>query len=1673
MSKLRKKIVVPISLTLTGCLVVAAFVLNDSLTKVDANVAFNGISDIVSSHGKDKPFNIVEVVPDKKMASIGYLINGQEPDDWFGTLSKMSDKDGAGVKNRSAYMEGLKTKLAPITIEKKDNTKPLYYEPYKESYVSQGDDWTELALVDMDRINKGTTGYKMTEQAEGDYKFNTDYQLAVNEAGLPTGHYRQNVDHYVFMQGEDETEDGSNTETENGNQIKAPGKRGYYSVAFTAVKLPDGMTNTQYLVEADNSQKADGNTDSSTDNTPDTGTADDTVEKHVVYAIKSSYAIVSDESMQTIAKYDPKAYIYRTDNSDTTSPYEFVARADRMAGLPDGSKPDYEKYTYYTVEMEYVPADKITDDETYYEVNTEVPIEFNYDETGEYGAVLDSQNPYEKIDGGTPDNQKTDNTGKVILKDTDGYFDIVEDSQTYTYVGKGNGDYIMKADKTGSLDYPVNTTRIYYKGGFKNNNWFRNGVFNQEGKTGDEDKTANMTFKVKTVTPKELEQIDVSTIDLLYLSGSKSILSKDLEESAAKYNADNDILWDKVKQIVERVHQSGIMMPVIVDNGIVWPTSSADYSSNIKKLAGLLSCNNFSSLNFTKDSADNFINWNDANAIKYYRVDSKNHTHGYVVGNEYVIPRNSAPDKDVPFILRDDFASAFIANEDETQFVNAAKNENFDEIAEYINSENTSRKNENNTLGQQKYEYYDKKISKAIVLSYIISYADKRDVAKPMDELNILDIEPGMNTGSVPGIISDLKKNLKSWLGSNCPAEDKINITCVNSSEFIGRIEDLNNYDMIYMGLCWHNLNWGHENGNKEWISVYNDSSMNGLIYSNVGDIVVIDPSSISKDENGFTRSSGHAGLLDSDYLENNNGVGLGLKTDLTKPDNNKNYVNAVNTYRGSGNDITTEKVEALNNYLKAGYPIVVDKGFYKYDNSETVNDYYIDNCSNIYDFLKTNTLDDHIIKTYSDNHLSKDLYTNLTAEKPQIKVKEQKKEEDKDYVKLEDNHIVLEFSINNRGGADANASFDLGFYLDTNADGKFSPTQEKIAGNNVQIYQDGTLVSPQLDVNGEYYYNLKAGKYNYKLVYELPTQFVGVIPWQLRASQTSNSYRYDVTGGYFYKQANSDQKQHIKILQVNTSKGNNGNYLAGATTFNMEEQKKNQNSEFAKLLKQVTDFELDITTLDGDSDTFKALCKDDKVKDYDMLVIGFSDCYEIYNDSGQVDKIREFIQSGKAVLFTHDTTSLSNNKNTEKYWENGNEIRNNTWGYEFNTIVRDVVGMDRYGILNSSALKKGNTLTEKTADFEAAVSYATEHKTDLAYQPRSNKTVITRQNQGFVYGDLNSNQNTGYGGYRLYGQLWNDMGHTYNATKVNSGQITTYPFKISDKINISDTHRQYYQLDFNEDSDNDGESDIVVWYTLSDQGIYNASPKDVRNNYYIYTKGNVTYSGVGHSNVTGSIDELKLYINTMIAAYSVVEHAPAISLKEGYDPKSADISTIYSTIDAAIQQDEEAKTNGNPDAARLDVDNDGNIATQDVYFTVKDTNMLRNQVDKDTTVNMSFFIEGTKDDHDKEIDDDGNTIYLKEMKNWQIYSLHDDGSEADLLGPSEAGNNRTFFANNKTYKVKVPLATLPAGQNSIKVYAVASSNITVMQNNQEVKKNTPEAYKTFQIQRVGLADLD
>ncbi len=402
-----------------------------------------------------------------------------------------------------------------------------------------------------------------------------------------------------------------------------------------------------------------------------------------------------------------------------------------------------------------------------------------------------------------------------------------------------------------------------------------------------------------------------------------------------------------------------------------------------------------------------------------------------------------------------------------------------------------------------------------------------------------------------------------------------------------------------------------------------------------------------------------------------------------------------------------------------------------------------------------------------------------------------------------------MEFSINNAGGADSKASFNAQLFLDSNSDGKFSTTNEGIAANKIKLYCDGTIVNPVMGDDGKYMYSLNAGNYNYKLVYDLPNGFVGVMPWQLRVSQATNSYRYDQKSGYVYVKNSKGSPTKVKILQINSKLEHNEDFRGN---FDMQTQKNDSNTKFHKLLSQVKDFDLDIETVRYDNvPKMDEVC--DKLQTYDMLVIGFGDCYDIDNTNNHLDKIKAYIQSGKPVLFAHDTTSFCNNKNDTR--------ENNVWGYKFNSIIRDTVGLDRYGILSNEYLKKGNTLKSTDEDFDKAVQTAKKNNTDIAYEPKSDNSVIVRQNQGFTYADLNQYQwkdnGNDHGEYRLYSGLdGNDVeAKTNKAVKVNSGQITTYPFKIADEINIATTHKQYYQLDMNQDADGDGESDIVVWYTF------------------------------------------------------------------------------------------------------------------------------------------------------------------------------------------------------------------------------------------------------------------
>lgn len=1665
-NKFRKKIVVPITLILAVCLVVGTLVMYDSLTSVEANASFNGISNIVSSHGKDSPFNIVEVVPSKQMASTGYLIGGQEPVNLRQMLSTTIGENGSGTGSGAGFRSFCMHRLFFedykdfVTADANDKSKPLFWSTYNESYTKGVDDCnTPLDLAGTETLEtgeNGTRGYEMVRKDGGSYRLDTEYVPAVKD-GNPSGNYNQNVDHYVYMPSTSVSEDGQETKP----------VRGYYGLVFREADEHVNITNYDYF----NAKTTDGlNLD---------------VTKKA-YKVKSAYAIADQHTMNSIAESDPHAAIYRIDNSDISLPYEYAGlaesykkaegdeaqAADKADNTEASNTADYDTYTYYTLQMEYVPSDEVVNEGvTYYEVDDEKTLFFE-NQSGEYGAVLDEKEPYINLN---PDNSQSE-TREM------GYFNIKEGSQVYNFAGEGYGEYEIQKKKNGVLDHPVNVTRIYTKGGFTNNELFRNGVFNQDASG----KSDNMSFNVQTVTPAEMDNINWSNVDLLYISGGDG-------SGRASYGNGNDIKGKTIFDVAKRVHESGFMMPVIVDYSLVKDNVDQPWNfgscTNIQRLAALLCCSNYDELAIDKIDPNQYenswcVNWNN-NGVKIKfdtRVD--NHPNGYVNGNIYVIPGNTykQPTNDdkghgAAFLLQD-FNTSFLdctgKDKTETDFVNQAKNLGFGEIAEYINSENKIRDTENKA--GNKYELFDKKISKAIVISYIVSYADKRQEVQEKTSLNVLDIEPGaVSDKSTNAITYDM---IKKWVGAgNCPSKENVTITRVTSSEFIGRIEDLNNYDMIYMGLVCDNNN-KDKNGN----TVYNDSDMNGLIYTNVGDVAVVDINDQHyKDTHGNDKvlpgyKYGHAGLLENDYYHDGNNNRTELNKTLT-PLSDEKHAQAINTYRYSGNDLTEKKKEQLENYVKAGYPLVLGKGII---NERKVNDEYIDNCSVIYEFFNEVMNKENVFNVNSENNVSAGFVNSLAVEKPRIVLKQMEKvklddklENNTEFDEVKDNKLIFEFTVNNDGGVDPNAQFELSLLLDINSDGKFSETQEKIAANDMKLYRDGQLVEPTRADDQSYDYYIQAGTMNYKLEYELPNGYVGVIPWKLKASQATNEFRYDSKSGYFYRK-NTVEKEKIKILQIDTER-------TTTSTFNMAD-----NDTFKELLRNVNDFDVSITHVYANEYADKYKESKYYLNNYDMLVLGFGDMYSITNKNGCVDGIRNYIKSGKPVLFTHDTTSFSNAS-----------VGRNDWGYDFNKIIRDVVGMDRYGILSNEGLQSGATLTQndytsvlvngsnKTIGtlFTEAKDYAKKNHTDIAYKPKSDKSVIVRQNQGFTYLNLSKYQSadTKYNNYYCYKGLQSYSYETTSAVQVNQGQITSYPFKIPETLAVAKTHRQYYQLDLNQDSDNDGESDIVVWYTLSDDKKYgtkkwpyhpyNASPKDVRNNYYIYTMGNVTYSGVGHSTVGSSEDEMKLYINTLIAAYSAGTHAPSVSVKEAPDEGARDLNNIYVTIDEAIEQENIANNVDNNSAIVHDP-NETN-PTETVYFSIKDTNMVRGH--EYTNEYVDFCVPVEKSDYDAAQNNNAiknDYLTVNDGNNGSIYLKKVD------INVAAADDNSAFNSAKTTalksgimYKAQIPLNLLPQGKNSQTIYVVGYSKIkTTANDNPQV---TSTAYKTFNIQRVGLADLD
>ena len=818
-------------------------------------------------------------------------------------------------------------------------------------------------------------------------------------------------------------------------------------------------------------------------------------------------------------------------------------------------------------------------------------------------------------------------------------------------------------------------------------------------------------------------------------------------------------------------------------------------------------------------------------------------------------------------------------------------------------------------------------------------------------------------------------------------------VTNMTSSEYVGHIDDINSkYDMLYIGD-----GEGQTSFNQ---LVVGDS---GTLYTHVGGI-----------------HNPQIGYGSNDYRM------MGLYPGDFNSDGSINTSSATASFRGSGNDITNQQYKELISFVKSGYPVVLGD---KLVENDTVSS-KVDNSSYMYKFLSEALKFDNVFLRSKLEKGNEQIVFLTMLSKPSIEFSENGKpaEAPRDghnageaimdasgkkqicsynYVSGE---MTYRFKITDEAAVlPAGTRYDCRLYFDLNFDGNLSEFEEQASYMEIKDSSQNVM-NRVTDAKGNSYYELKAGE-EYTVTRKLPSGYHKLIAWKLEIVNTSNTnIRVSETG--YSKQTGNGIKENINVLQIvpkiTRSNGKTNNNYG---TWDLKADLENSNSKLYSYVNNLEDFNIEVTRVTVDEFSADRATADNYLQNKQMVIIGFDDVYQNIKKDG-VDALLEYIKAGKSVIFSHDTTSFFNYNYDESHnyvlgtgndnalynqWMRANGIN---WGVEMNTVLREVVGMDRYGITNKSTftgssetvsdlLKKGTDLTDGTE-----VSFAELMKLagDVAYQSESAGKSSYKQTQGYTNIQLESTK------------IKDQSNIVTTATKVNDGAITQYPYVLDD-ITIAKTHGQYYQLALEQDKDNDGSNDIVVWYCLAG-GKYDESPNDVRNNYYFYSKGNVIYTGAGHNPVTGD-DEIKLFVNAMVAAANVAAVEPEVNFVKSLNTSAETESVRYYMTDQANW------TAGS---------DEGNVLNKDeeLYFNVKDYNMVSADLTSNNAVNMTV---------DFYIDSENGEVIQNcpgSMANKKVVSLN--SAIAELL-PSgsentvKLGEDGTFhLTSNNVYGFKIPV---------------------------------------------------
>lgn len=566
----------------------------------------------------------------------------------------------------------------------------------------------------------------------------------------------------------------------------------------------------------------------------------------------------------------------------------------------------------------------------------------------------------------------------------------------------------------------------------------------------------------------------------------------------------------------------------------------------------------------------------------------------------------------------------------------------------------------------------------------------------------------------------------------------------------------------------------------------------------------------------------------------NNPSTYLKTSTIYTKKAETAKINNTTQSTKFSGNDLTLKSVNKLLEYAKKRKPLVLAEALFDGNTS------LIDSTSNISGMSLDKIIDDGIpasnIISRPSGEPTRKLYR---LNKPVINVSaglDMTYSGDLAVATVNTSQLsTLPFS--GTIGTDQRA-YRLVIYIDKDGNGLFAP--ESTDDTN-EVFYNGVITT-------------KTGG-SFEVILDIPEASRGYMAWKVIATDIATGLSSEDTGGFVITVNASDIKT-VKVLQILPGK-------SGQITLNL-----GTSARFKSLFaatEAVSGLKLEITVMTtreyeslflyGKTYYKGNYVDNNMLKKYSMVILGFSDAYlydDISNAHGALDNLYDYIEKGNSVLFAHDTTSFGTYSDGTGNYDYAGIITNNNayrgWCYNMTSTFRHVIGMDRY---------------------------------DASINPRTNpESYIQGYSNEFLFrfGKVNGATYSIYNGY----PATNSNIMTTKVNKLNQGQVTEFPYKTGSNLTVASTHAQYFQLDL--EGHTNVADDVVVWYTLGSEGgnslsrYYDFTGQDALNSFYIYSKGNITYSGAGHDPVSGD-PELKLFVNTVIRAIMSGNSVPEVEV--------------------------------------------------------------------------------------------------------------------------------------------------------------------------------------------------